>query len=89
LEEDNQGIHITGIGWDVIGVGVSGSGGNITSKDITLGSGTVININNQQLEKRSDEYAKALKDYCIEINQQIKKPMIMHHRQKLNQFNRV
>jgi hypothetical protein len=89
LEDDNQGIHISEIGGDVIGVGISGSGGNIIGKDITLGSGTVININNRQFEKIPDEYAKALKDFCIEINQQIKKPMMMHHRQKLNQFNRA
>jgi hypothetical protein len=66
--ENHKGIHITGIGGDVIGVDVSGSG-NIIGKNITV-SGT-IRINDEQLAKIPDEYTKALKDFSDSLNQQI------------------
>ena len=67
--ENDRGIHIDNVDGDVIGVDVSGSG-NVIGKGITI-SGT-ISINNQQLAKMPDEYAKALRDFSESINQQIK-----------------
>jgi hypothetical protein len=46
--EKNKGIHISGVGGDVFGLDVSGSG-NIIGKNISI-SGT-INVNNKQLSK--------------------------------------
>jgi hypothetical protein len=66
--ESNKGIHISGVGGDVFGLDVSGSG-NVIGKNISL-SGT-INVNNEQLSKIPDEYAKALKDFSASINEQI------------------
>jgi hypothetical protein len=66
--ENNKGIHISGVGGDVFGLDVSGSG-NVIGKNISL-SGT-INVNNEQLSKIPDEYAKALKDFSASINKQI------------------
>jgi hypothetical protein len=67
--ESNKGIHISGVGGDVFGLDVSGSG-NVIGKNISL-SGT-INVNNEQLSKIPDEYAKALKDFSASINEQIR-----------------
>jgi ABC-type multidrug transport system fused ATPase/permease subunit len=66
--ENNKGIHISGVGGDVFGLDVSGSG-NVIGKNISV-SGT-INVNNEQLLKIPDEYAKALKDFSTSINEQI------------------
>ena len=66
--ENNKGIHISGVGGDVFGLDVSGSG-NVIGKNISV-SGT-INVNNEQLSKIPDEYAKALKDFSTSINEQI------------------
>ena len=52
----------------VFGLDVSGSG-NVIGKNISV-SGT-ININNEQLSKISDEYAKALNDFSTSVNEQI------------------
>jgi hypothetical protein len=63
------GIHDTQ--GDVMGVGFSGSG-NIIGKNIVVGSGT-INVSQQELAKIQDpEYARALKDFSENINQQLK-----------------
>jgi hypothetical protein len=66
--EDNKGIHISGVGGDAFGIGVSGSG-NVIGKNIAV-SGT-ITVNDEQLSKIPNEYAKALKDFSASINQQI------------------
>jgi len=66
--ENNKGIHISGVGGDVFGLDVSGSG-NIIGKNISV-SGR-INVNNEHLSKIPDEYAKALKDFSTSINEQI------------------
>ena len=66
--ENNKGIHISGVGGDVFGLDVSGSG-NVIGKNISV-SGT-INVNSEQLSKIPDEYAKALKDFSTSINKQI------------------
>jgi hypothetical protein len=64
-------INITDLRGDVIGVGVSGSG-NIIGKNIVVGSGT-INVSQQELAKIQDPgYARALKDFSENINQQLK-----------------
>jgi hypothetical protein len=70
-EENRSGINISGTQGDVIGTGFSGSG-NIIGKNIVVGSGT-INVSQQELEKIQDpEYARALKDFSENINQQLK-----------------
>ena len=66
--ENDKGIHISGVGGDVFGIDVSGSG-NVIGKNISV-SGT-INVNNEQLSKMPDEYAKALRDFSSSINDQI------------------
>jgi hypothetical protein len=70
-EEKRRGINISGAQGDVIGTGFSGSG-NIIGKNIVVGSGT-INVSQQELAKIQDpEYARALKDFSENINQQLK-----------------
>jgi len=66
--ENNKGIHISGVGGDVFGINVSGSG-NVIGKNIAV-SGT-INVSKEQLSKIPNEYAKALKDFSTSINEQI------------------
>ena len=69
--ENRSGINISGTQGDVMGVDFSGSG-NITGKNIVVGSGT-INVSQHELAKIQDpEYAKALKDFSENINQQLK-----------------
>jgi len=71
LEENRRGINISGTQRDVIGFGFSGSG-NIIGKNIVVGSGT-INVSQQELAKiQGPEYARALKDFSENINQQLK-----------------
>ena len=71
LEENRSGVNISGTQGDVMGVGVSGSG-NVIGKNIVVGSGT-INVSQQELAKIQDpEYARALKDFSENINQQLK-----------------
>jgi hypothetical protein len=70
-EENRSGINISGTQGDVMGVGFSGSG-SIIGKNIVVGSGT-INVSQQELAKIQDpEYARALKDFSENINQQLK-----------------
>ena len=70
-EENRRGINISGTQRDVIGFGFSGSG-NIIGKNIVVGSGT-INVSQQELAKiQGPEYARALKDFCENINRQLK-----------------
>jgi zinc-ribbon domain len=70
-EENRSGINISGTQGDVIGTDFSGSG-NIIGKNIVVGSGT-INVSQQELAKIQDpEYARALKDFSENINQQLK-----------------
>jgi len=70
-EENRRGINISGTQRDVIGFGFSGSG-NIIGKNIVVGSGT-INVSQQELAKiQGPEYARALKDFSENINQQLK-----------------
>jgi len=70
-EENRRGINISGTEGDVMGVGFSGNS-NIIGKNIVVGSGT-INVNQQELAKIQDpEYARALKDFSENINQQLK-----------------
>ena len=70
-EENRRGINISGTQRDVMGFGFSGSG-NIIGKNIVVGSGT-INVSQQELTKiQGPEYARALKDFSENINQQLK-----------------
>ena len=70
-EENRRGINISGTQPDVMGFGFSGSG-NIIGKNIVVGSGT-INVSQQELAKiQGPEYARALKDFSENINQQLK-----------------
>jgi zinc-ribbon domain len=70
-EENRRGVNISGTQRDVIGFGFSGSG-NIIGKNIVVGSGT-INVSQQELAKiQGPEYARALKDFSENINQQLK-----------------
>jgi hypothetical protein len=70
-EEENRGvINISRTRGDVMGVGVSGSG-NIIGKNIVVGSGT-ISVNEQQLQKLSDQYAQSLKTFSNSLNEQLK-----------------
>ena len=70
-EENRRRINISGTQRDVIGFGFSGSG-NIIGKNIVVGSGT-INVSQQELAKiQGPEYARALKDFSENINQQLK-----------------
>ncbi|HZD82201.1 MAG TPA: zinc ribbon domain-containing protein [Nitrososphaeraceae archaeon] len=70
-EENRRGINISGTQRDVMGFGFSGSG-NIIGKNIVVGSGT-INVSQQELAKiQGPEYARALKDFSENINQQLK-----------------
>jgi hypothetical protein len=70
-EEHRRGINISGTQRDVMGFGFSGSG-NIIGKNIVVGSGT-INVSQQELAKiQGPEYARALKDFSENINQQLK-----------------
>jgi hypothetical protein len=67
----DRSIGIHGTQWDVMGVGFSGSG-NIIGKNIVVGPGA-INVSQHELAKIQDpEYAKALKDFSENINQQLK-----------------
>ena len=70
LEED-KGIHISGVGGDVIGVDVSGNG-NITGKNIDVNISGNVRINNQILDKLPEEYSTAFKQFTEKINEQIK-----------------
>jgi hypothetical protein len=86
--ENNKGIHISGVGGDVFGIDVSGSG-NVIGKNIAV-SGT-INVNNEQLLKMPSEYAKALKDFSTSINEQIinhniEKSQLLPIQQSLNEL---
>jgi hypothetical protein len=63
-------INIDHASGDVIGVGVSGSG-HIIGKNVVAGSGT-INVSQAQLQQIPDEYAKALKAFSENINNQLK-----------------
>jgi zinc-ribbon domain len=70
-EENRSGINISGTQGDVMGVGFSGNS-HIIGKNIVVGSGT-INVSQQELAKIQDpEYARALKDFSENINQQLK-----------------
>jgi hypothetical protein len=71
LEED-KGIHISGVGGDVVGVGVSGSG-NIVGKDVHVDISGTVSINSQILNKLPEEYSVAFKDFADRLNEQIKK----------------
>lgn len=63
-------INIKDIGGDVTGVGVNGTG-NVIGKTMVVGQGT-INVTESQLQSVSSEYANALKDFSININQRLK-----------------
>jgi tetratricopeptide (TPR) repeat protein len=70
-EENRSGINISETHGDVIGTGFSDSG-NVIGKNIVVGSGT-INVSQQELTKIQDpEYARALKDFSENINEQLK-----------------
>jgi hypothetical protein len=69
-QEENSGISISGTQGDVFGVGVSGSE-NIIGKNVVVGDGT-IKVNESELRKIPNEYAKALKIFSESINQQLK-----------------
>jgi hypothetical protein len=70
-EENRRGLNTSRIQGHVMGVGFSGSG-NIIGKNVVVGPGT-INVSQQGLAKIQDpEYAKALKDFSENINQQLK-----------------
>jgi predicted nucleic acid-binding Zn-ribbon protein len=70
-EENRRGINISGTQGDIIGTGFSGPS-NIIGKNIVVDSGT-INVSQQELSKIQDpEYARALKDFSENINQQLK-----------------
>ena len=74
LSSDNNGnksgISISRNTGDVIGVGVSGSG-NVIGKNIVVGSGT-INVNETAIQNIPNEYAKVLKEFSENINEQLK-----------------
>lgn len=65
----NDKIKISGVGGDVVGVGVSGTG-NIVGKNITISGG--ITLNAQQLAKLPNEYAASLKSFSEAVNEQLK-----------------
>ena len=65
----NDRIKISGVGGDVVGVGVSGTG-NIVGKNITVSGGITINAN--QLAKLPGEYATSLKEFSEAVNEQLK-----------------
>lgn len=67
MSENN--INISGVGGDVVGVGVSGSG-NIIGGQISV-SGQ-LTLNAQQLARMPDTYATGLKAFCDEANRQLK-----------------
>ncbi|MGE5661742.1 MAG: hypothetical protein ACM3X1_05790 [Ignavibacteriales bacterium] len=67
---DGAPVRFGDVEGDVIG-GVVGGGGNIVGKEVTI-SGT-INIDQQQLQSISNEYAKSLKDVERMINEQFQK----------------
>jgi hypothetical protein len=67
MSENN--INISGVGGDVVGVGVSGSG-NIIGGQINV-SGQ-LTLNAQQLAQMPDDYASSLKAFCNEANRQLK-----------------
>jgi methionyl-tRNA synthetase len=70
--EDDKGIHISGVGGDVIGVDVSGSG-NFIGKGINVDISGTVSINSQILNKLPEEYSTAFKQFIEKINEQIKK----------------
>jgi hypothetical protein len=71
ISRDRNSVNIENTGGDIFGVGVSGSGHTI-GKNIVVGSGT-ISVSQQELEKNpASEYAKALKDFSENLNQQLK-----------------
>ena len=61
-------INISGVGGDVIGVGVSGSG-NIVGKQINVPSG--LRLSSEQLARLPDEYASSLRAFSEAVNRQI------------------
>ena len=73
--EADKGIHISGVGGDVIGIDVSGSG-NIIGKNINVDISGTVSINSQILNKLPEEYSSAFKQFTEKINEQIKKSNI-------------
>ena len=73
-------INISGNQGDVIGVGVSGSD-NFIGKNIVVGSGT-INANQTELQNSPNEYTKAIKDFSVSINEQLKGRQISEEKVK-------
>lgn len=61
-------INISGVGGDVVGVGVTGSG-NIVGKNITVQGG--IRLDPRQLAKLPGEYAASLKAFSEAVNTQL------------------
>ena len=55
---------------DVMGVGVNGTG-NVIGKTMVVGQGTIM-VTEQQLQRLSNEYASALKDFSTNINQRLR-----------------
>jgi hypothetical protein len=65
---NNPSINISGVGGDVIGVGVSGSG-NIVGKQVNVASG--LHLNPAQLARLPQEYATSLTAFSAAVNQQL------------------
>lgn len=65
----SDNIHISGVGGDVIGVNIKGTG-NIVGKDIRI-SGT-IGVTSQQMAQIPDEYTKGLQAFSEIVNQQLR-----------------
>lgn len=61
-------INISGVGGDVVGVGVTGSG-NIVGKNITVHGG--IRLDPQLLARLPGEYATSLKVFSTAVNAQL------------------
>jgi zinc-ribbon domain len=65
--DTRSSISIQGVGGDTFGVGISGPG-NLISKKIVVGSGT-INVSRQELSKIPvPKYANALKDFSESVS---------------------
>jgi hypothetical protein len=84
LENDKGGIHISNVTGEVSGVTYGGTG-NITGKNIVVGSGT-INVSEQQLSKIPNEYAESLRAFSEAVTNQLKNRQILEdHVKSINQ----
>jgi hypothetical protein len=66
---NNYYIDIRNTQGDVFGIGLPGNR-NVIGKNVVVGPGT-INVDQTQIQKVSDPYSKALKDFSESINQQL------------------